>query len=252
MVAVLRFARFFCLLGFLQFCNWHPGVRLPDPDPAQSAPTHETWDALLKAHVSEDGMVDYQGMLRDRDVLRDYLEMLSQHIPGEHWSREARLAYYINLYNAGTVNLILEHYPVKSIKDIRNPWGRKDLQIGDKRVSLDDVEHGILRKMDEPRIHFTVNCASFSCPKLLPEAFTEAEAERQLDEAARAFINDPLRNRIGKGDYALSRIFKWYGGDFKTTGRSLEAFLNTYLEEPLPEGARPEFLPYDWSLNSQR
>lgn len=240
------------ILGFLQFCNFHPGVRLPEADPTQDAPTHELWDQLLKRHVDPSGMVDYRGMMRDRETLKEYLGLLAKHIPGEHWTREARLAYYINLYNAGTVDLILEHYPVKSIKDIRNPWGHNRLYIGQKKVSLDDIEHGILRKMEEPRIHFAVNCASFSCPKLMPEAFTEAEVENQLEAAASDFINDPLRNRTTGGEYALSRIFKWYGGDFKTDGRSLTDFINGYLQQPLPPEAKPDFLPYDWSLNEQK
>src|SRR5690606_8831711 len=109
--------------------------------------------------------------------LNTYVDYLSTQIPQDNWSKDELLAYYINVYNANTIKLILENYPTKSIKDIKNPWLKNRVKIGDKDFSLADIENGILRKMDEPRIHFAINCASFSCPKLLNTAYTANNVE---------------------------------------------------------------------------
>jgi hypothetical protein len=225
---------------------------LPGPDLAQEPPSHLAWDQLLRQHVNADGWVDYQSFNSDRNELIAYLKLLSDHPPSEQWSRQAQLAYYINLYNAATVLLILEHYPLESIRDIKRPWGEQRIQIGDQRYSLGEIEHGILRKMGEPRIHFAINCASVSCPKLLTEAFTEAALESQLEGAARDFINDPSRNDLSNGQARLSKIFKWYRKDFRTADTSPINYINRYLAEPLPANTRVLFLPYDWSLNEKK
>ena len=160
-------------------------------------PKHDSWDNLLKQHVDEAGWVDYAGFENDRAALNKYLDVLQQATPTDNWTREERLAYYINVYNAYTVELILRNYPVKSIKDIKTPWKQQLVRIGDKNLSLNDVEHEILRKMDEPRIHFAINCASVSCPRLLDEAFTAEKLEGQLDRLTREFLNSD-KNRYGK------------------------------------------------------
>ena len=108
--------------------------------------------------------------------------MLSENEPTEVWSVQELLAYYINTYNAYTVNLILDNYPLKSIKDISGPWTKAIIPIGDNKLSLGGLENGILRKMNEPRIHFAINCASYSCPKLLNEAFTASRIDEQLEQ----------------------------------------------------------------------
>ena len=224
-----------------------------DPGPLQdSTPSHTVWDKLLKKHVGPDGLVDYRGFASDKDELLAYLVTLSDHIPSGQWSRQARLAYYINLYNAATVLLILEHYPLQSIRHISRPWGKKRIQIGDQRLSLSEIEHGILRKMGEPRIHFALNCASFSCPKLQPQAYMEDTLEAQLERVTREFITDSSRNDLSDGQARLSRIFKWYQKDFNTGDGTLIDFINRYLPKPLPAGTRVSYLPYDWSLNEKR
>ena len=224
----------------------------PEPDQTQNPPSHLEWDRLLRKHVGPEGWVDYRGFTTDREALVAYLETLSNHAPSEQWSREAELAYYINLYNAATILLILEQYPLESIRDISRPWGKKRIQIGDQRFSLSEIEHGILRKMGEPRIHFALNCASFSCPKLQPQAYMEETLEAQLERATRDFINDSSRNDLSNGQARLSRIFKWYQKDFSTGGTTLIGFINRYLDEPLPAATRVSYLPYDWSLNEKR
>ncbi len=209
---------------------------------------HLAWSALLSAHVDPEGGVDYQGLIGQRSALEAYLQLLAENAPAEDWPVQELLAYYINLYNARTAYLILEHYPVESIKDIKGAWTKEIVRIGDKKLSLSALEHSILRKMNEPRIHFAINCASASCPKLLNEAFRPDRLEQQLERVTREFINDPKHNRITEDTAELSKIFQWYRRDFKEG--DLKAYINTYARTPVPEKARIRYRKYDWSLNA--
>lgn len=213
-------------------------------------PDHSRWNKLLGKHVDLAGNVDYKGFIQDNQSLELYLKNLSQYIPSKAWSKNETLAYYINLYNAATIKLIVDNYPRNSIKDIPNRWKKTWIPVGNTITSLNDIEHEVLRKMDEPRIHFAINCASFSCPKLLNVAFTAENMEQLLSKATIDFINDTDRNRFQKDRVELSRIFKWYKGDF-TEQQSLLAYINMYLDQPVNKNAKVEYLPYDWSLNEQ-
>lgn len=209
---------------------------------------HEQWNDLLKKHVSANGNVDYKGFKKDTKQLQSYLTELSQNTPQKSWSKNAVLAYWINAYNAYTVKLILDNYPVKSIKDINDPWGKKFFTLGITKYSLEQIEHEILRKMSEPRIHFAINCASFSCPNLLDEAYTEAKIEKQLDNSAKAFVNDKSKNSLATDKVEISEIFNWFSGDFKTKG-SLIDYLNQYSAVKINKNAKVKFKTYNWSLN---
>ena len=211
---------------------------------------HASWDVLLKKHVDNQGNVDYKTFRNDTKQLRDYLEYLAKNPISNKASKEERLAYYINLYNAGTVQLILENYPLESIKDIFRPWGKDRLIIGDDKFSLGEIEHDILRKMNDPRVHFAINCASFSCPKLLNEAFIGKKMEEQLEKVAFEFINDRSKNKISKGSVALSKIFDWYKKDFTKEG-SLIDYLNKYSKTKISDTEKLNYLNYDWSLNEK-
>jgi hypothetical protein len=156
------------------------------------APSHQAFDELLKKHVTKDGIVDYKGFIQDKAKLEKYLDLLSNNAPDRgKWSKDEQLAYWINAYNAFTVKLIVDNYPVKSIQDfiptvkiplVNTVWHIKFFKIGGKEASLDEIEHKILRKeFEEPRIHFAINCASFSCPPLLNEAFFPEKIDQQLD-----------------------------------------------------------------------
>lgn len=224
----------------------------------ESSPVdHKPWDELLKKHVSADGLVDYMGFLSDSAKLDQYLNILSQNHPNDGWSESEQLAFWINAYNAFTIKLILKHYPVSSIKDIKRGipfvntvWDIKFIKIGDRTYDLNKIEHGIIRKhFDEPRIHFAINCASISCPTLAPYAYTAEELDTQLDQAALAFINDPIRNQIQPGEIKLSKIFSWFSGDFKKSAPSIRAFVNQYAKTKIPPSADIDYLDYDWSLN---
>ncbi|MFD2832520.1 DUF547 domain-containing protein [Gramella sp. AN32] len=174
---------------------------------------HTEWNDLLKKHVANDGDVNYKGFVKEKEKLEGYLDYLSKKQPKEAWPVAEQLAYYINLYNAGTILLIVDNYPVASIKDIKKPWRQEFIQVGDKMVALGTIEHSILRKMNEPRIHFAINCASFSCPKLLNEAYAAAKLEAQLQKVTAGFINSD-KNKISKNEVVLSKIFDWYKKDF--------------------------------------
>ncbi|MFD2791113.1 DUF547 domain-containing protein [Arenibacter sp. H213] len=212
---------------------------------------HSLWNELLQKHVNKSGDVDYKGFKIDRDPLEKYLEYLKNHKPPESAGRQEKLAYYINLYNAATVKLIVDNYPLKSIKDLRNPWGQDVVAMGKEIISLGDLEHKILRKMDEPRIHFAINCASYSCPKLLNQAFTASNLETLLEQTAIDFINDKKRNVLATDEASLSEIFKWYKKDF-TSGGSLVDYINKYAREKVDSKAKITYLTYNWTLNEAK
>jgi len=220
---------------------------------------HELFDQLLKKHVDSLGMVNYKGLKSDREKLEEYLMLLVSNPPNdENWTQNDQLAYWINLYNAFTLDLILDHYPLESIKDIgssiqipfvNSPWDIKFIEIDGEKYDLNNIEHGIIRKIfEEPRIHFAVNCASFSCPRLRAEAYVGDRLDQQLEEQTLDFINDPERNIITKDKLQLSKIFLWYSGDFKN-GQSKIEFIRRYTRINFDEDVDIEYLKYDWSLN---
>jgi len=205
------------------------------------------WADLLKKHVSYDGNVDYKGFKADSKNLDIYLDFLKRNRPHtDNASKKEQLAYWINAYNAFTVKLIIDNYPLKSIKDINKPWDIKFIDIDTISLSLNDIEHEILRKMNEPRIHFVINCASISCPKLLREAFFSHTLENQLHKATINYINE--ENTITKNKVELSKIFKWFREDFEKNG-SLIDFLNDYSAVTIDPKAKIRFKDYNWSLN---
>lgn len=222
--------------------------------------THELWDALVKKHVRADGLVDYKNFVRDSAQLNRYLKVLeSAHPNDRNWSRAEQMAYWINAYNAYTIQLIVRNYPVASIKDIKkgvafvnSVWDIKFIQIQGFTYDLNNIEHNILRPLfKDARIHAAVNCASYSCPKLLNEAFTADKLESQLDAAMRGFVNDPLRNRITPEKAEISEIFKWFKGDFEREG-SLRDFLNKYSNMKLTEKTNISHIDYNWALNEAK
>lgn len=212
---------------------------------------HGRWDALLKKYVDKNGMVDYKGFKKDIAELNAYLQMLSEQNPNESWSVEELLAYYINTYNAYTVKLIVDNYPVKSIRDISGAWTKGIVPIGENDLSLGGIENSILRKMNEPRIHFAINCASISCPKLLNEAFTAAKIARQLDQVTKEFINSD-KNEIHPQNPKLSSIFDWYRKDYIVNGEvDVIAYINRYSDIKISPDANISYKNYDWDLNEQ-
>lgn len=209
---------------------------------------HKQWNDLLQKNVSSDGKVDYIGFKEDAAYLQSYLNLLSTNLPEKSWSKNAILAYWINAYNAYTIKLILDNYPVKSIKKIDSPWDKEFFILGDKKYSLGEIEHKILRKMNEPRIHFAINCASFSCPNLANEAYKEVELEKQLEKATKTFVNDTSKNTISSNRIEISSIFDWFSADFKNK-RTLIYFLNQYSATKINKDAKVKYKDYNWNLN---
>ena len=222
--------------------------------------SHEIFNKLLQQHVSADGKVNYKGFIQDSVEFNKYLDLLSNNFPDqETWSEQEQIAYWINAYNAFTIKLIIKHYPVKSIKDIKRGivfvntvWDMKFFKLGGQEFDLNKIEHGILRKdFEEPRIHFAVNCASESCPNLRNEAFMADKLEQQLEEQANDFINKSGKNIIQDAYTAhLSKIFSWFTGDFTKNG-SLIDFINKYATTKLNADAAIDYLDYSWKLNDQ-
>lgn len=212
---------------------------------------HSQWDSLLKKYVNEEGLVDYDGFQKERPLLNGYLNQLANLDPSNKWSAQELLAYYINLYNAVTVELILDNPEVSSIKDIDAPWTKGRARVDGRLLSLGGIENGVLRKMNEPRIHFAINCASISCPPLLREAYTAGKINEQLDKATKQFINSS-KNDISANTAALSSIFKFYTEDFyRGSNKSLLPYINKYANTQVAPGTPVTFKEYDWGLNKQ-
>lgn len=212
---------------------------------------HQLWNELLQKHVSDDGNVNYQSFKTDHKKLLDYIYVLDlsySHKSFESLSKEEKLAYWINAYNALTVDLIIRNYPVKSIKDIKNPWKQRLWEFGKNNYNLDEIEHEILRNMNEPRIHFAIVCASYSCPKLQNEAFTAEKLDTQLTKATKEFLADTNRNEISENSIKISKIFDWFSKDFTKNG-SLIDFLNLYTEVNISPNAKKRYKDYNWALN---
>ncbi|WP_462253247.1 DUF547 domain-containing protein [Ekhidna sp.] len=226
----------------------------------QSGVSHNSFDQLLQKYVDDQGIVNYKGLKQDRAKLKSYLAILENNAPQKSWTRDQKLTYWINAYNAYTLDLILEHYPVKSIKEIGSTikipfvstaWDVKFINIGGKEYDLNNIEHGIIRKeFNEPRIHFALVCAAVSCPKLQNRAYTPEKLEEQLTQAAKQFLANPSKNKISSNKATLSKLFNWYGGDFKTEGTLIE-YINKYAPTKLDKNAKIAWMDYNWDLNEQ-
>ncbi|MDA9261751.1 DUF547 domain-containing protein [Flavobacteriales bacterium] len=225
-----------------------------DPTPQIKAEIHKTWDDLLKKHVSSSGKVNYAGFVKDKDELLKYIkELQSFHKDVSSWGKNKRLAYWINVYNAVTVKLIADNYPVKSITDLNGgkPWNEKLIDLGGVSYSLDVIENKIIRpKYNEPRIHFAVNCAAKSCPKIMNKAWTEDNIQRYLTKQTKAFIANTTQNSISADKVVLSKIFSWYKVDFGGDDSKLVEFINKYSEVQVNENAIITYNDYNWNLNN--
>lgn len=211
-------------------------------------PNHDSFTKLLKKYVTNEGLVNYKSFKKEQILLQKYISHLGEIMPTNNWTNNEKLAYWINAYNAMTIDLILRYYPLKSIKDIKKPWDKRYWKLGNKWYNLNEIEHDILRKMNEPRIHFAIVCASYSCPKLNNIAFTSHHLNNQLTKATKEFLSDSNRNEISKNDIKLSKIFQWFSKDFKQNGNLID-FLNTYSSLEISEKAKTSFKDYNWDLN---
>ena len=232
---------------------------LTTTDLAAQGVDHSLYAGLLKKHV-KGGVVDYKGIKNEEATLDQYLKVLEK-TDTKTLPRNEQFAFYINAYNAWTIKLILSGYPgIKSIKDLgsffKSPWKKKICRIDGDVISLDNIEHDILRpRFKDQRIHFVVNCASKSCPPLRSEPYQGDVLDNQLTEMAKTFINAPERNHLQGNTLYVSSIFKWYSEDFND---DIVGFFTKYAQGELRDGLKKhageievEYLDYDWTLNGQ-
>ena len=212
---------------------------------------HSSFSKVLAKYVANNGNVNYKAMSSNKSDLDNYLKFLQANPPKENWSKNEKMAYWINAYNAFTIDLILQYYPLKSIMEINNgkPWDLNFITIGNVKYSLNHIEHEILRKdFNDPRIHFAVNCASVSCPKLLNVAYEASTLSQQLDASSKNFITNEQKNRLTPGAIDVSKIFDWFADDFKTYGGVIP-FINKYSSVKVSPDAKVKYKEYNWNLN---
>lgn len=220
------------------------------------------FDALLKKHVDERGMVNYQAFRADSSQLSAYLTTVSNTLPNDqNWTKDDQLAYWINAYNAFTIQRVLRGYPVKSIRQlggdktlINTVWDQRFIRLGKEKYCLNDLEQRLIRKrFSEYRIHFALVCAAMSCPKLRREAYVGARLNAQLEDQARDFMNDAAKNKLAPANAPqVSEIFNFYPGDFKKNDNSIQKTINKYAAQKVSPDAKLAYLTYNWALNEQK
>lgn len=227
--------------------------------------SHALFGKVLRTFV-EDGSVDYAGLERNPADLKAYLGRLASISKKEFrdWSEPEQIAFLCNLYNAATLQLIIDHYPVESIKKIggrwKGPWKQEVVSLFGEKVTLDHVEHDLIRKdYKEPRVHFALVCAARSCPPLRGEPYTPEKLDEQLEDQGRIFMNAPSKNRVDLENRTvyLSKIFKWFSGDFEEASGSVLAFVRPYFPEDISKQLEDgefavEYMDYDWALNDRK
>ncbi len=231
---------------------------LPEPLPIKDdtkkvvlleKPNHNIWDKLLKKYVSSNGSVDYKSMLQDKMLLNDYISSLAGPFDMKSWSPNEKLAFWINTYNAFTIKLIVDNYPVRSIRDLfgGQPWSQSLVFANNTHYTLDEVQKKIImRQFGDPRIHFAINCAAKSCPPLANKAYTKDNVNTLLETQTKSFINSNYNN-IDNKKATLSKIFEWYASDFE----DIIYFVNKYSTNKVNDKTKINFSEYDWSLNGQ-
>lgn len=255
------------VLLLLGACSWKPEIANSDWSKSGTAAEtidHSIWDQLLAKYVraSSDGVnrVNYAALKQgDAATLKNYLDAL-QAVEIGNYPKDEQFAFWVNLYNAATVDAILKSYPLESIKDIgllgQGPWKERVLNVSGKDLSLDDIEHGILRPVwKDVRIHYAVNCASIGCPNLAPQAYTAASLEPMLEAAARSYINHPRGFAQVDGALVASSIFDWYVDDWGDQADVLDharKYASDKTKAILGAATKIDSYDYDWSLNDVR
>ena len=224
--------------------------------------SHDLFDQVLQEHVNEKGRVNYTKLKANPEKFEAYLDLVAAANPTE-WSYNEQLTFWVNAYNALVIKGVIDHYPITSVRKVKlfnGFFSRLKFQAAGKTYTLNDIEHGILREeYPDPRVHFVIVCASFSCPPLWNRAYTVETIEERLETATLNFIRNPENVRIDrtKGDVYVSKIFEWYKDDFTEGYDGAADFLADYLppedaEYLLSTKVTLRYLHYDWTLNDQK
>jgi len=211
---------------------------------------HLPYNKLLQKYVTSSGLVNYKGLIQDEKILDKYLNELSNNMPGKSSSRKASLAYWINAYNAFTLKLILNNYPLQSITNLHTgkPWDVKWITLGNKKYSLNNIENDIIRPVfKDSRIHFVLNCAAMSCPPLLNRAFTANNLEETMEVRTKTFINSAANN-LEATKINVSKVFDWYKDDFG----DVITFINKYSSVKVRKNTLITYKDYNWNLNKTK
>lgn len=214
--------------------------------------SHSSWNALLNRHVTSEGKVNYDGFKSDVAKLDKYLKLIGDNEAKTGWSQAEKKAFWLNAYNAWTIKLVLERYPVNSIKDVSaKPWDKRFIKVGANTHTLNDIENKIIRRQfKDARIHFAVNCAAISCPKLSNKAFTALNVEKELDRLTKEFLKTD-NVKLAEKSVQLSKIFEWYADDFIQESESVLKFIEQYSGMTFHPKVKVSYLDYNWKLNDQ-
>ncbi|MEP7132426.1 MAG: DUF547 domain-containing protein [Acidobacteriota bacterium] len=250
------------LLVFAASC----AVNVPAPKSASSAPTaaatvadaDRIWARVLSKSVDDTGRIDFAGVAKDRGDLDDYVAWIGRvspaNTPASFPTKESKLAYYLNAYNALAMYNVVESGQPKDLNAVKvRFFYRNKLAIGGEKMSLYDLENKIVRPMGDPRVHFALNCMVRACPRLPREPFRADQLDMELEATAQYFFNENRNVQVepDKPTVRFSQILQFYTEDFLKKSPSLVAYANKYRETKIPEGSKVEFIPYDWTLNQR-
>lgn len=218
--------------------------------PTAKIPDHIIWTVELDKYVSSDGLVDYQSWQQNQDNLDSYLQLLSVPLPLSNWSQNVQLAYWINIHNAYTIKLVLQHYPINSLTELFDgkPWSEVWISLGEKEYSLEQIQNETRHQFNEPRAHFALNHGTNDSAPLLNEAYSPDQLNEQLEFQTKRFINNSSFNNTSDSTAILSPIFARYEADFKP---DILSFIKDYIIDTTVKNVRMEFLARDATINKQ-
>ncbi|UOX32726.1 DUF547 domain-containing protein [Flavobacterium sediminilitoris] len=212
---------------------------------------YKFYEDFLTKYVSKEGNVDYDAIYENKKDLTMIIDRFKSIEVYDNWSKNQKLSYWINVYNVYSIKLIIDHFPINSIKDIYGSFDLRFIPYQKQLISLNYIEKEILSKTLDERIHFAINCASISCPSLNRKPFYGDILDEQLEQAAKVFINDMTKNNISRKEIKLSKIFEWFSDHFLQNNTSIISYINKYSTVKIKEQATISYLEYNWSLNSQ-
>jgi len=207
------------------------------------------YDNFLKKHVSTKGVVDYDKVLKNIKDLENITKMFSKISPNDSWTESEYKAFWINLYNANIIKLLAENYPIKSINYITGAFKNKTIDFDGVKISLDFIEHDVIRSLGDPRVHFALYSTANSSPVLKKTAYNSDSVEKDLGIATSNFLHDTNKNKITITVSRLSPVFKWYAEDFGNKEK-LRKFINTHMNRAvITDKTVISYLEYDWNLH---